>query len=331
MASSCSVFESSRNIRENGKSLKSYSSDTEIDSNPNKKSPNYLENDDITAYEYNRLNNNSLSFSRDSLKIQNIHSSPDLLRNSSHRLRLHKNQKKYFRSGPLSIRVVGIYVLASLRLIRILGNVRSERKFLLENPRLLSLKKSRRKLPQQSLSQNSRHVATVSTFPNSIHNKTNDDNSDRSLLELITSADRRPNLEFNTLKGDRNIDENYDENRREKLLFSLIKRMGGADGDSNRFEGTMTRMGREGGVMVDDNILILRETLCNMSEVIAELRAKELLLHVGFYFFLFHDMSFSSSPHILELYQIRFYFYLYCHFYLRGRYFFIFIFSFFHY
>ena len=270
LASSCSLPESVPNIRENGINLESYSSDTEIDSNLNFKSPYETEKGDVEGNLYrNKFKDDSLSFSRDSLKIR---STPFSANFSSY---IEKNVKKHFNRKPLTIRIVGIYVLASLRLIRILGNVRSERNLLLENPLLLSVKKNKRKMPQsvyqKSLGSDSRNVRTSKSgnidFTNSPHGSL-------SLLELIASRDRRPALESSfTPREGRSPTIGHHESRTKSQMTSSRGKIGGRE------------QGGGGGVGIfADNILVLRETLCNMSELIATLRAKELLLHVRNHF-----------------------------------------------
>ena len=275
LASSCSLPESVPNIHENGINLESYSSDTEIDSNLNFKSPYETEKDNVEGNLYrNKFKDESLSFSRDSLKIRNTPFSSNF---SSYRA-LEKNIKKQFNRKPLTIRIVGIYVLASLRLIRILGNVRSERNLLIENPLLLSVKKNKRKMPQsvyqKSLGSDSRNVRTSKSgnidFTNSPHGSL-------SLLELIASRDRRPALESSfTPREGRSPTIGHHESRTKSQMTSSRGKIGGRE------------KGGGGGVGIfADNILVLRETLCNMSELIATLRAKELLLHVKNHFISF--------------------------------------------
>ena len=284
LASSCSLPESVPNIHENGINLESYSSDTEIDSNLNFKSPYETEKDNVEGNLYrNKFKDESLSFSRDSLKIRNTPFSSNF---SSYRA-LEKNIKKHFNRKPLTIRIVGIYVLASLRLIRILGNVRSERNLLLENPLLLSVKKNKRKMPQsvyqKSLGSDSRNVRTSKSgnidFTNSPHGSL-------SLLELIASRDRRPALESSfTPREGRSPTIGHHESRTKSQMTSSRGKIGGRE------------QGGGGGVGIfADNILVLRETLCNMSELIATLRAKELLLHVKNHFISLLSLIFCYLP-----------------------------------
>ena len=261
LASSCSLPESVPNIRENGINLDSYSSDTEIDSSLNFKSPYQTEKDNIEASLYrNKLKDDSLSFSRDSLKIRKSPFSVNFLAYRG----TEKNPKKSFARKPLTIRIVGIYVLASLRLIRILGNVRSERNLLLGNPLLSSVKKNKRKMPlsvyQKSLGQDSTNICNPGSG-----GKSDSAHGSRSLLQLLASGDRGPAVESSFTP-------------REGRSLIVGHHVGRPMSSSGGKKGGREQGG--GGGIFTENILVLRETLCNMSELIASLRAKELLLQV---------------------------------------------------
>ena len=154
----------------------------------------------------------------------------------------------------LSLRAVAIFILASLRLTRILRNVRSQEGSPKKVQQSFKSKKIMRKMPQSTY-----HQLLARKFGNKISIGT-----DHSLLDLISSdrEDKRRALRYS--EGSKNIRNNGSGVRGEAM---------GAGGSAGG-EGSG---GREG----DRDIVVLRDTLCSMSEAIAGLRAKELLLYVS--------------------------------------------------
>ena len=219
-------------------------------------------------YNYNqnqKLNQINTSFSRDSLSktLLSSHTRIHPPHTQNPKLKL----KLYVRTRPLTLRVVAIHILAGLRLVRILFSIRNNLENSKKNQNSIGVRKIIKKVPLTVYQQSLALKFGRKEDPNLLN---------YSLLDLISSRSSSrsgPGSESNSNIHSTQRKSDYDN--------GVGGRDGGRGSSVERDRESGVNGGQDGTYNAEYSVDKIRMTICNMSEVIAGLRAKELLLYVS--------------------------------------------------
>ena len=212
------------------------------------------------------LNQSNSSFSRDSLSKTFL--SPHTRIHPTHTQNTKSKSTLNLRMKPLTLRVVAIHILAGLRLVRILFSIRNNSENSKKNQNSIGVRKIIKKVPLTVYQQSLALKFGRKEDPNLLN---------YSLLDLISSNSRSssrsgPGSEFNSNIHSTQRKTDYDN--------GVGGRDGGRESSVERGRESGVNGGQDGTYNAEYSVDKIRMTICNMSEVIAGLRAKELLLYV---------------------------------------------------